>query len=60
MRKSLVSDPLYFQEYASCHSAGLDGQDSEDEADPLLLSEALARMQDIKALANAFPDVIKV
>lgn len=62
MRKGLVNDPLYFQEYASCHSVGLDGQDSEDEADPLLLlhSEALARMQDIKALANAFPDVIKV
>ena len=60
MREGLVSDPLYFQEYASCHSAGLDGQDSEAEADPLLLSEALARKQKIKALANAFPVVIKV
>jgi hypothetical protein len=38
----------------------LDGQDSEAEADQLLLSDALPRMQDIKALANAFPDVIKV
>jgi hypothetical protein len=60
MRRGLVSDPLYLQEYASSHSAGLDGQDSEAEADPLLLSEALARMQDIKTLANAFPDVIRV
>ena len=60
MRRGLVSDPLYFQEYVSAHSAGLDGQDSEAEADQLLLAKALARMQDIKALANAFPDVIKV
>jgi hypothetical protein len=60
MRAGLVNDPLYFQEFASCHSAGLDGQDSEAEADQLLLSDALPRMQDIKALANAFPDVIKV
>lgn len=60
MRKGLVNDPLYFQEYTSCHSAGLHGQDSDDEADPLPLSEGMARMQDIKALANAFPDVIKV
>lgn len=60
MREGLVNDPLYFQEYTSCHSAGLDGPDSEYEADSLPLTEAVERMQDIKALANAFPDVIKV